>query len=154
MNYGELKAKIDTKLLAQCTVPVADGGNTGDGTMSTPVVKDAAVAELWTVTCSVEGADDTAKFTVTGGVSGLQNNLVTSGNVYTTDDGLVSFLIEDGAEPWDVADEFTFTVSEDGDGLTDATEFRDINFVIHSKVDDVKVGYDAGKNQVCVIQID
>jgi len=154
MNYGELKAKIDTKLLAQCTVPAADAGNTGDGTMSTPVVKDAAVAELWTVVCSVEGADDVAKFTVTGAVSGLQNNLATSGSVYTTDDGLVSFTITGGVEPWDVADEFTFTVSEDGDGLTDATEFREIGFVIHSKVDDVEIGYDAGKDQVCVIQID
>lgn len=154
MNYGELKAKIDTKLLAQCTVPVADGGNTGDGTMSTPVVKDAAVAELWTVTCSVEGADDVAKFTVTGGVSGLQKNLATSGAVCITDDGLVSFTITGGVEPWDVGDEFTFTVSEDGDGLTDATIIRNVEFRIHSQVDDVEVGYDTENDQVCVNMID
>lgn len=151
MNYGELKAKMDA---FKCSVPVPDVSNTGDGTMSLPKVTEDAQVETWTVLCTTLGGTGVAKFSVTGSESGLQDNVATSNWMYTSDNGEVSFLITAGATAWAVDDEFTFAISDNVVGMNDDAEIRDINFVIHSKVDDVEVGYDAGKDQVCVIQID
>ena len=151
MNYGELKAKMDAY---KTSVPVPDVGNTGDGTISQPKVTEDAVVETWTVLCTTLGGAGVAKFSLTGSVSGAQTNEITSDLAYTSDDGAISFLITAGQTDWAADDDFTFAVSNNVAGMNDDAEIRDINFVIHSKVDDVKVGYDAGKDQVCVIQID
>jgi len=40
-----------------------------------------------------------------------------------------------------------------GEGLTDNTEIRTLEFEIHSQADSIKVGYDAENDTVRVIQI-
>lgn len=151
MNYGELKAKMDAY---KSSVPAFVPDGTADGGMSLPKVTEDAQVEIWTVLCTTLGGTGVAKFSVTGSESGLQDNVATSNWMYTSDNGEVSFLITAGATPFAADDVFTFAVSDNVVGMNDEAEIRDINFVIHSKVDDVKVGYDAGKDQVCVLQID
>lgn len=149
MNYGELKAKMDA---FKTSTPVVTG--TGNGVMSAPKANEDAVVETWTLVCTTLGGAGVAVFSCTGSVSGAQTNGVTSDLAYTSDDGAISFLVTAGTTDWAVDDEIVFTVANNVAGMKDAAEIRDINFHIHSKVDDVKVGYDAGKDQVCVIQID
>lgn len=149
MNYGELKSKMDA---FKTSTPVVTG--TGNGTMSKPKANEDAVVETWTITCTTLGGAGVAKFSATGSVSGAQTNEVTSDLAYISDDGAVSFLITAGGTAWAVDDEIVFTVTNNVVGMNDAAEIRDINFVIHSKVDDVEVGYDAKTDRVCVIQID
>jgi len=151
MNYGELKAKMDAY---KSSVPAAGGTNVGNGTVSLPKVTEDAVVETWTLTCTTPGGTGVAVFSVTGSISGAQTNVATSNLTYITDDGAISFLITAGGTPWSADDAFTFAITDNVVGMNDAAEIRDINFHIHSQVDDVKVGYDASKDQVCVMQVD
>jgi len=85
------------------TVP-APGVNTGTGTISVPVVNQAAgIDQVWTLT-----ALDANNFTVSGFISGAQSPLVV-GTPYNN--GLVSFTITSGGTPFIIGDAFTFTVS-------------------------------------------
>lgn len=151
MNYGELKAKMDAY---KSSVPAFVPDGTADGTMSLPKVTENAQVETWTVLCTTLGGTGVAKFSVTGSESGLQDNVATSNWMYTSDNGEVSFLITAGATPFAVSDVFTFSITDNVVGMNDNAEIREIGFVIHSKVDDVIVGYDAAKDQVRVIQVD
>lgn len=151
MNYGELKAKMDAY---KTTVPAFVPDGTADGTMSQPKVTEDAQIETWTVLCTTLGGTGIAKFSVTGSESGLQDNIATSNWMYTSDNGEVSFLITAGGTPFAADDVFTFDVANNVVGMNDDAEIRDINFHIHSQVDDVKVGYDAINDTVCVIQVD
>jgi len=151
MNYAELKAKMDAY---KSSIPAAGGSNTGNGTVSLPKVTEDAAVETWTLTCTTPGGAGTAIFSVTGSVSGAQTNVATSNLTYITDDGAISFLITAGGTAWSADDAFTFVITDNVVGMNDAAEIRDINFHIHSKVDDVKVGYDAANNAVRVMQVD
>jgi len=146
MNYDELKAKMDAY---KSSVPALVPAGTANGTMSAPKVREEAQVETWTVTIKA----DPTTFTVSGGVSGAQEEGVV-GKCYISDLGEVSFTLTQGTNVFADGDVFTFDVEDNVVGMNDVAEIRDINFHIHSKVDDVKVGYNAGKDQVCVIQVD
>jgi len=150
MTYGELKAKMD----AYKSSAPAEGTNTGNGTVSLPKVTEDAVVETFTILCTTLGGAGVAKFSLTGSVSGAQTNEITSDLAYTSDDGAISFLITAGGTDWAVNDEFTFSVANNVVGMNDDAAIREIEFRIHSQVDDVKVGYDAAKDQVRVIMVD
>lgn len=84
--------------------PAADGGNTGNGTMSSVTVdQTTATAELWTVTAS-----SATTFAVSGFVSGPQGN-ATVGTPYNN--GIISFTITAGGTPFVAGDVFTFNVT-------------------------------------------
>lgn len=151
MNYGELKLKMDAKAVS---VPVPDPTNTGNGTISQPKASHAAPVETWTLICTTLGGAGVAVFSCTGSVSTAQTNVLTSDLAYTSDSGEVSFLITAGLTDWAIDDEIVFTVSDNVVGMNDDAEIREIEYRIHSKVDDVKVGYDAVKDQVRVIMVD
>jgi hypothetical protein len=90
-----------------CTTPVADPGNTGDGTMGTMSAIDqdplTSVVETWTVTCT--DATLPATFAVVGSVSGALAD-ATAGVAYTN--AHVGFTITAGGTAFIVGDSFTF----------------------------------------------
>lgn len=90
------------------TVPVADGGNTGNGSMSTPVPSSATLTENFTIACAVPGGSGVGQFSVTGSVSGLLGT-ATSNVEFVDADQKVRFTITAGATPWAVSDEWTFS---------------------------------------------
>lgn len=90
------------------TVPAADGGNTGNGTMSTPVPSSATLTEDFTITCTVPGGANVGEFSVTGSVSGLLGT-ATSDEEFVDADQKVRFTLTAGGTPWAVSDEFTFS---------------------------------------------
>jgi hypothetical protein len=81
---------------------------TGNGEIKRlAVVANNAPKETWTVTCSV-AATDAGTFTVSGSTSGAQAN-ATVGTLY--DNGIISFLIEDGTTDFAVSDAFSLTTT-------------------------------------------
>lgn len=101
-----------TSANAAATAPVADAGNTCDGTMS--VVWTAAGATLtedWTV------AFDGAEWTVTGSVTGLLTEKLEAADGFYPDvdthdiAAKVSFVIASGGTPFANGDSFTFTTT-------------------------------------------
>lgn len=90
------------------TVPVADGGNTGNGSMSTPIVSSATLTENFTVACTVPGGSGVGQFSVTGSVSGALGT-ATSNVEFVDADQKMRFTITAGATPWAVSDQFTFS---------------------------------------------
>jgi len=149
MTYDELKAKIDEKRKHFVSVPVFVPADAANGTMSPPVIMDDAVEETWTVTAKA----NPATFTVTGSVSGLDANEATPGEIYVTADGKVSFLLTDGSVTFEENDEFTFSIEHKTSGVEGATIIRELNFIVHSQADDVKVGYDVENNAIRVIKM-
>lgn len=90
------------------TVPAADGGNTGNGTMSTPVPSSATLTENFTIVCTVPGGSGVGQFSVTGSVSGLLGT-ATSNAEFVDADQKVRFTLTAGGTPWAVSDEWTFS---------------------------------------------
>lgn len=88
------------------TTGTADGGNTGDGTMTLVAVQAKTKNGIYTMTCITAVAN--------GGVfnvfdpDGLQLNDATEGIAFTSDQ--ITFLLTDGAADWVVGDFFTVTV--------------------------------------------
>ena len=149
MTYDELKAKIAVKAKHFVSVPVFVPQATANGTMNPPVIMDDATAETWTVTAKA----NPATFTVTGSSSGLDANEATPGEIYVSADGKVSFLITDGSSTFVENDEFTFTIAHRATGVVGTTKIRELDFVVHSKSDAVKVGYDVENDAICVIKV-
>lgn len=83
---------------------VTPGANTGNGTLGTLLTINSAVEETWTITATSTGP--TATFSVVGSVSGGHTE-ATSATAYSN--GLISFTISDGATPYIIGDDFTFT---------------------------------------------
>ena len=92
----------------EATTPVADGGNTGNGTMGAVTTGPTTTSELWTVTCNDDAVSGSEVFSVTGSVSGLQTAEATAGVLYVSDNGEVVFTITAGGTDFVVGDEFTF----------------------------------------------
>ncbi len=90
------------------TVPAADGGNTGNGSMSIPVVSSATLTETITVACTVPGGSGVGQFSVTGSVSGALGT-ATSNVEFVDADQKMRFTITAGGTPWAVSDQFTFS---------------------------------------------
>lgn len=92
------------------TVPAADGGNTGNGTMSMPIVSSATLTEAITVTCTVPGGAGVGQFSVSGSVSGALGT-ATSDVEFVDADQKLRFTLNAGATPWAVGDEFTLSTT-------------------------------------------
>lgn len=146
MTYAELKAAMDAKKCSEA----APGENTGAGIMSQPKVSHDALVGTWTVLC-LEGD---VTFSVTDPASAEQTNVAALGVAYISDDAEVSFEITQGDPAFVAGDVFTFVVADNVIGMNDAAIIREIEYRIHSKVDDVEVGYDAVNNAVRVIMVD
>ena len=87
---------------------VTPGSNTGEGSLFNPSASENSVAETWTITCTTAGGNDTAIFSVSGSVSGVQVS-ATAGVPYSIDK--VSFVIvADGAD-FAISDSFSFPVT-------------------------------------------
>ena len=67
-----------------------------------------SIDETWTIICTTLGGDETAKFSVTGSVSGGQAE-ATSGEPYSIDK--ISFIITAGTTDFAVDDEFEFAIA-------------------------------------------
>lgn len=88
-----------------------DQGNAGDGVLTiTDVDLSVSKLELWTVFMNAGGST----WSVEGTVSGVQTGQATTGALYTTDDGEVTFRITAGATPFAAGDRFIFLTT----GLT------------------------------------
>jgi len=86
----------------------AGGGNTGDGVLYGASATANSVAETWTATGDLGGADGVATFTVAGSFSGPQVGAV-SGEPYSIDE--CSFIMLNGSADWVIADSYTFVVA-------------------------------------------
>ena len=80
--------------------------NTGNGTMSTPVVSSATLTETLTVTCTVPGGCGVGQFSVVGSVSGALGT-ATSNTEFVDAAQKVRFTLTAGGTPWAVGDNFT-----------------------------------------------
>ena len=90
------------------TLPVAYSG-TGNGDIYKVAAPPPAVSEVWTLVCTLGGGSGVATFSVTGSVSGAQA-AATVGEFY--DNGLIEFVIRDGATDFVVSDQFDITVTQ------------------------------------------
>lgn len=91
---------------ASAAAAVADGGNTGDGTVGTVSVSNTATkTETITMTCVAEAANG-GTFEVVGGDSRALGNAIV-GSQFTADDNSVIFTISDGATDFILGDIFT-----------------------------------------------
>ncbi|MDH4319882.1 MAG: hypothetical protein OEV73_00135 [Desulfobulbaceae bacterium] len=87
---------------------VADGGNTGNGTVTGEAVGANAVAESWTLLC-IAAAANGGTFSVIGSKSGRMADAEV-GVAYAN--GFVAFTINDGATDFVVGDKFTLAVTQ------------------------------------------
>ncbi|MDZ7699068.1 MAG: invasin domain 3-containing protein [Deltaproteobacteria bacterium] len=94
------------------SVPVADSGNTGNGSLPEVTIGPDTQSEFWAVTCTA-AATNGGTFRVEGSVSGVQPNSATVGTTYTSTTGDISFTITDGTVDFAVGDFFTFTTIRD-----------------------------------------
>lgn len=101
------------------SVPVAGGGNVGNGTMSIPIVSSATLTETITVECTVPGGAGVGQFSVTGSVSGPLG-AATSDIEFVDAKQKIRFSLTAGATPWAVGDEFTFSTVA-GTALNEST---------------------------------
>lgn len=87
----------------------------GNGTMTVPATGANAVTEGWTVKC-ITAQPNGGIFSVTGTVSGAQNNYDITTGEYTSNDpaGRVQFTITDGANDFADGDEFKFSTFKTG----------------------------------------
>ena len=85
----------------------ADGGNTGNGTLTVVEGRRSLKVGVYTITCTA-AATDSGTFSVTD-PDGLVLAPATVGSAYENDQ--IAFLINDGATDFAVGDEFTITVT-------------------------------------------
>jgi len=96
---------------ASAAAPVADGGNTGDGTVTAVSVSNAATkTETITLTC-VDEAVNGGEFHVTGSAPVRSLGLAVVGTPFTADDLSIGFTINDGATDFAEADFFTIATT-------------------------------------------
>jgi len=90
-------------------IPVADAGNTGNGTITEiSTLPFATVSNGWTLTCDGAGGDGVGTFDVVkDGVGSI--GTATSGTEFVSSANGIRFTISAGATPWAISDEFTFT---------------------------------------------
>ena len=89
---------------------VADADNVGDGTMSEVTVKPfVTVAENWTLTCTLGGADSVATFSVVGSVSGNIGTATSGTEFLSATTGGIKFTIQVGDADWVIGDVLTFS---------------------------------------------
>lgn len=92
----------------------AGGGNVGTGGCSAIETKPFKTKnEIWTITCTLGGADGVAIFSVSGSVTGAKGN-ATSGTEFSTGTGTggIKFTISGGGTNWVIGDVFTFTTKQ------------------------------------------
>lgn len=95
---------------ATADAAVANGGNTGDGTVSAPVADNAgSQTETITMTC-VTAAVDGGIFNVDGSLTGPLG-LATVGTPFVAPNNEIAFTINDGAADFIVGDSFTIAVT-------------------------------------------
>ncbi len=85
--------------------PLVEYAGTGDGAISAVTVPASAGSEVWTLTCTVAAVDG-GTFSVSGSVHGAQAD-ASIGVAY--ENGVLGFLISDGAADFIVGDVFTIT---------------------------------------------
>lgn len=91
-------------------VPVAGGSNVGNGTVTDIDTKPfVTVAENWTLTCTLGGADGVATFSVVGSVSGALAAATSGTEFLNATTGGIKFTIRAGATNWAIGDAFTFS---------------------------------------------
>jgi hypothetical protein len=93
---------------ALVSAAVADGDNTGNGTVGSLTVNAGAPAETWTLTL-ITAAANGGTFSVVGSVSGAKAN-ATVGSAYNN--GSVAFTIADGSTDFVVGDTFTIQATQ------------------------------------------
>lgn len=111
---------MDQKLHARPTseVPVAGGGNVGNGYVTTIHTKPfATVNQTWTLTCTLGGGDGVATFSVVGSVSGSIGP-ATSGTEFTSNAAGLKFTIKAGTLNWVIGDSFTFSTRQNPEWTT------------------------------------
>lgn len=105
----DLMSQVRDFLTTANELTTPDGtGNTGNGTMSTPTADDDAETETWTVECTDASTPGSEVWSVTGSVSGAQDD-ATTGVAY---DDIVQFTISAGGVGFIVGDTFTFDVEQ------------------------------------------
>ncbi|HEY5595301.1 MAG TPA: hypothetical protein VIL61_09140 [Nitrospiria bacterium] len=93
------------------TVPTDPApANTGNGTISTPVVSSATLTENFTVTCQIGGGTGVAQFSVVGSVSGNIGTAI-AGTEFIDANKKVRFTITAGGTPFAVGDDFAFNTT-------------------------------------------
>jgi len=93
---------------AVVSVPVADSGNTGKGTVTQPTAPNTALKETWTLTAT---ATPTI-FDVVGSETGVGNPATATVDIkYTEADLGIVFTINQGDPIFDADDKFTFDVN-------------------------------------------
>lgn len=104
---------FDGSSLTEPVEPDADGGNTGNGTMTDVRVSLSAPAGDWTVTCTDDSTPGSEIWSVETEDDTYED--ATTGTAYSTDSGAVTFMIEAGGTDFAVGDVFTFsTVAPSG----------------------------------------
>lgn len=93
-------------------VVVPDGGNVGDGDLSSIAkLPFVTVNEDWVVTCTLGGTDGVATFSVVGSVSGSAGT-ATSGTDFASASKGIRFTINAGSTNWVIGDVFTFSTKK------------------------------------------
>ena len=91
-------------------LPTAGGSNVGDGDVTEVATRPfTTVAENWTLTCTLGGADGVATFSVVGSVSGNIGTATSGTEFVNATTGGLRFTIRKGTVNWTAADTFTFS---------------------------------------------
>lgn len=107
-GHGDLMRRLRRFLRGQGAVGTPAYTGTGNGALRYLAASPAAVAETWTITCTVAAVDG-GTFSVVGSVSGAQAD-ATVGTPY--DNGLIAFRIDDGAVDFIVGDFWTVAATQ------------------------------------------
>ncbi|MCC6158374.1 MAG: IPT/TIG domain-containing protein [Deltaproteobacteria bacterium] len=103
--------------------PDVDAGNAGNGDISDVIVSMAAEAGTYTVTCTDDSVSGNEIWSVESPSKATLAE-ATTGLPYSTDTGMVSFVIEDGATDFANGDVFTFDVAANPAVIQPPTPFE------------------------------
>ena len=124
---------FDGSTLTPDVTPTVDAGNTGNGDISDITVSMAAEPGTFTVTCTDDSVSGSEVWSVESPSKATLAD-ATTGVPYTTDTGMVSFLIEDGGTDFAVGDSFTFDVAANPAVVQAPTAFEPGTGYIHPTV--------------------
>jgi hypothetical protein len=109
----------------------------------------SSVAEDWEVKCATAGADGTAKFNVTGSVSGLLGTQATAGEPYS--DPKVSFIVIAGdGNSFSINDQFDFSIAASTAVWSDMRWDTDCDDDATNQYEWIAKGIGAGSDEIFV----
>ncbi|MCL4233785.1 MAG: IPT/TIG domain-containing protein [Deltaproteobacteria bacterium] len=124
---------FDGSTLTPDVTPTVDAGNTGNGDISDITVALVAEVGTYTVTCTDDSVSGSEVWSVESPSKATLAE-ATTGVPYTTDTGMVSFLIEDGGTDFANGDSFTFDVAASPAVVQAPTIFEPGESYIHPSV--------------------